>query len=171
MTTVLSAANDSVENSRRFSENKGTSLAIFGIGGSAGDILGPVITGLFLSVLAWRGVISIYAVVPLLMTFWFIWGFRSFGLANQSDETAGERDIDLKTQISTTLNYFKTSAIWKVNLVAGLRGMCFTIYVTFLPLYMQEGLELSSQSIGFHFGISAAIFASADLNKAPASDI
>jgi FSR family fosmidomycin resistance protein-like MFS transporter len=145
------------EISRRFSENKGTSLAIFGIGGSIGDIFGPVITGLLLSVLAWRGVISIYAVVPLLMTFWFIWGFKSFDRAHQLDESDDEKDIDLKTQINTTIKYFKTTAIWKVNLVAGLRGMCFTIYVTFLPLYMEDGLELSSQSIGFHFGLLWAV--------------
>ena len=43
------------EISRRFSESKGTSLAVFGIGGSFGDIFGPVITGLLLSVLVWRG--------------------------------------------------------------------------------------------------------------------
>ncbi len=145
------------EISRRFSENKGTSLAIFGIGGSFGDIFGPVITGLLLSVLAWRGVISIYAVVPLLMTFWFIWTFRSFGRANQSDAIADEKDVDLKTQINITIKYFKTTGIWKVNLVAGLRGMCYTIYVTFLPLYMQEGLGFSSQSIGFHFGLLWAV--------------
>ncbi len=145
------------EISRRFSENKGTSLAIFGIGGSIGDIFGPVITGLLLSVLTWRGVISIYAVVPLLMTFWFIWGFKSFDRAHQLDESDDEKDIDLKTQINTTIKYFKTTAIWKVNLVAGLRGMCFTIYVTFLPLYMEDGLELSSQSIGFHFGLLWAV--------------
>ncbi len=145
------------EISRRVSESKGTSLAIFGIGGSIGDIFGPVITGLLLSVLAWRGVISIYAVVPLLMTFWFIWGFKSFGRAHQLDESDDEKDIDLKTQINTTIKYFKTTAIWKVNLVAGLRGMCFTIYVTFLPLYMEDGLELSSQSIGFHFGLLWAV--------------
>jgi len=145
------------EISRRFSDNKGASLAIFGIGGSFGDIFGPIITGLLLSVLAWRGVISIYAVVPLLMTFWFIWAFRRFGRADQSDETAHEKDVDLKTQITTTIKYFKTTAIWKVNLVAGLRGMCFTIYVTFLPLYMKEGLALSCQSIGFHFGLLWAV--------------
>jgi len=145
------------EISRRFSKNKGTSLAIFGIGGSFGDISGPVITGLLLSILAWREIISIYAIVPLLMTFWFIWGFKSFGQAHQSDESADEKDIDLKTQINTTIEYFKTTAIWKVNLVAGLRGMCFTIYVTFLPLYMEDGLELSSQSIGFHFGLLWAV--------------
>jgi len=145
------------EISRRFSKNKGTSLAIFGIGGSFGDISGPVITGLLLSILAWREIISIYAIIPLLMTFWFIWGFKSFGQAHQSDESADEKDIDLKTQINTTIEYFKTTAIWKVNLVAGLRGMCFTIYVTFLPLYMEDGLELSSQSIGFHFGLLWAV--------------
>jgi MFS family permease len=91
------------------------------------------------------------------MTFWFIWGFKSFGRAHQSDESDDEKDIDLKTQINTTIKYFKTTAIWKVNLVAGLRGMCFTIYVTFLPLYMEDGLELSSQSMGFHFGLLWAV--------------
>ena len=141
------------EISRRFSERKGASLAIFGIGGSVGDIIGPVMTGILLGFLAWRSVISIYAVVPLLMTFWFIWSFRSFGRAGQPDEKADEKEVDLKTQINTTIKYFKTTAIWKVNLVAGLRGMCFTIYVTFLPLFMKEGLQLSSQSIGFHFGL------------------
>ena len=35
--------------------------------------------------------------------------------------------------------------------------MCFTIYVTFLPLYMKEGLELSSNAIGFHFGLLWAV--------------
>jgi MFS family permease len=92
-------------------------------------------------------------VVPLFTAFWFIWGLKSFARTTKSDETADERGADLKTQINTTIRYFKTTAIWKVNLVAGLRGMCFTIYVTFLPLYMKEGLELSSQSIGFHFGL------------------
>ncbi len=145
------------EISRRFADKKGASLAVFGIGGSFGDIFGPAITGILLSVLAWRQVISIYAIVPLLMTFWFIWGFRSFGRTNPSDETADEKDPDLKTQIHTTIRYFKTTAIWKVNLVAGLRGMCFTIYVTFLPLYMKESLGLSSQSMGFHFGLLWAV--------------
>jgi MFS family permease len=141
------------EISRRFPAKKGAALAIFGIGGSVGDIFGPVITGLLLGILAWRDVISIYAVVPLLMAFWFIWGFRGFGRTKQSEAIADEKGADLKTQINTTIKYFKTTAIWKVNLVAGLRGMCFTTYVTFLPLYMKEGLELSSQSIGFHFGL------------------
>ncbi len=42
------------EISRRFSDRKGASLAIFGIGGSFGDIFGPVITGILLGLLAWQ---------------------------------------------------------------------------------------------------------------------
>ncbi|MEJ2168572.1 MAG: MFS transporter [Desulfobacterales bacterium] len=146
-----------VEISQRFSHRKGASLAIFGIGGSIGDIFGPVFTGLLLSALAWREIISIYAVVPLLMTFWFIWSNRGASGRKQTDQTAVEEKVDLKTQIKVTKNIFRNTPIWKVNLVAGIRGMCFTIYVTFLPLYMKEGLGLSSKSVGFHFGLLWAI--------------
>jgi FSR family fosmidomycin resistance protein-like MFS transporter len=145
------------EISQRFFNRKGASLAIFGIGGSFGDIFGPVVTGLLLGTLAWRQVISFYAAVPLLMTFWFIWSNRGASGRKQFDKTAVDNEVDFKTQINITKNLFKTTPIWKVNLVAGLRGMCFTIYVTFLPLYMKEGLQLSSPSIGFHFGLLWAV--------------
>ena len=145
------------EISQRFSHRKGASLAIFGIGGSFGDIFGPVVTGLLLGALAWREVISIYAVVPLLMTFWFIWVNRGAGGRRRIDPLAAEKNVDFKTQFMMARQLFKTTDIWKVNLVAGLRGMCFTIYVTFLPLYMKEGLELSSNAIGFHFGLLWAV--------------
>ena len=145
------------EISRRFSARKGASLAIFGIGGSFGDIFGPVITGLLLGLMAWQQVISIYAVIPLLMTFWFIWAFTGASRNGQTDEASAGKNVDLKTQIKITRDYFKTTSIWKVNLVAGLRGMCYTIYVTFLPLFMKEELGFSSKSIGFHFGLLWAI--------------
>jgi len=142
-----------VEISRHFSNRKGAALAVHGIGGSFGDIFGPVITGLLLAVMAWRGIISIYAIVPLLMAFWVIWAFRGVGRTKHSDAIAAGTDVDLKAQIKITKHYLKTTSIWRVNLVAGFRGMCYTIYVTFLPLYMKEGLGFSSQSIGFHFGL------------------
>jgi FSR family fosmidomycin resistance protein-like MFS transporter len=145
------------EISQRFEHRKGASLAIFGIGGSFGDIFGPVATGLLLGIMAWREVISFYAAVPLLMTFWFVWSNRSAGKKQLSNSPPDEPNPDLKTQFRITWKCFKTTAIWKVNLVAGLRGMCYTIYVTFLPLFMQDQLGFSSKSIGFHFGLLWAI--------------
>ena len=83
------------EISRRFSDRKGASLAIFGIGGSFGDIFGPVITGILLGLLAWQSVISIYAIVPLLMTFWSIWAFTGASRAEQLDEVSADKNVDL----------------------------------------------------------------------------
>jgi MFS family permease len=145
------------EISRSFSDRKGTALAIFGIGGSFGDIFGPVITGIFLGLLAWQSVISIYAIIPLIVTLWFVWVLSGGRRAEPSNELSTAKNVDLKTQIKLTIDCFKTTSLWKVNLVAGLRGMCYTIYVTFLPLFMKEELGFSPRSIGFHFGLLWAI--------------
>ncbi|MCH2520270.1 MAG: MFS transporter, partial [Dehalococcoidia bacterium] len=52
--------------SQRFSDRRGSALSIHGVGGNIGDVLGPALTGVLLLTLSWRGVLSIYAVVPLL---------------------------------------------------------------------------------------------------------
>ena len=145
------------EISQRFTARKGASLALFGIGGSFGDIFGPVVTGILLGLLAWQRVISLYAVVPLGMTFWFVWAFKGEHRAEPSNELAVDKNIDFRSQIKVTRDIFRTTCIWKVTLVSGLRGMCYTIYVTFLPLFMKDDLGFSSRSIGFHFGLLWAI--------------
>ena len=137
-----------------FAHNRGAALAIHGAGGSVGDILGPVFTGLLLGAIAWRGIISIYAVIPLMMSLWAVWMSLRRGMApgNQAKSTPEEKK-DLKTQLKITGDILKRTHIWRVNLVAGLRGMCFVVLVTFLPLFMKESLGFSSKSIGFHFGL------------------
>ncbi len=141
------------EISIHFSQRRGAALAIHGAGGSIGDIFGPVATGLLLGYLSWRGIISIYAVIPLIMAFWVIWAFKKVG-ANQKEDIATRTPKGhFKAQIATTRDILKRTHIWRVNMVAGFRGMCYNIYVTFLPLFMKEELGLSAKSIGFHFGL------------------
>jgi len=141
------------EISIHFSQRRGAALAIHGAGGSIGDIFGPVITGLFLGYLSWRGIISIYAVIPLAMAFWVIWAFKKVGAVQTKTAADPGRKSDFKAQLQTTREILKQTHIWRVNIVAGFRGMCFDIYVTFLPLYMKDALGMSSKSIGFHFGL------------------
>ena len=87
----------------QFSHRRGAALAVHGAGGSLGDIFGPVLTGLLLGVLTWRGIISMYAVVPLVLSFWVIWAFRGMGNHhNTAKRSNGVEDIDLKTQLNTT---------------------------------------------------------------------
>ncbi len=139
---------------RLFSHNRGAVLAVHGAGGSVGDVLGPVMTGLLLSVMSWRGIISTYAVIPLLMS---LWAAGMFFKSGQTNVVAGKSVLngknDLKDQLKITRDILKRTHIWRVNLVAGFRGMCFVVLITFLPLFMKEDLGFSSKSIGFHFGL------------------
>ena len=142
----------------QFSHRRGAALAVYGAGGSMGDIFGPVLTGLLLGVLTWRGIISMYAVVPLVMAFWAFWAFREIGSnhTNPKQDNRAEH-IDLKTQLKTTRSILRHTHILRVNVVAGFRGMAFDIIATFLPLFMKEVFGFSAKSIGFHFGLLWAI--------------
>ena len=131
----------------QFSKTRGTAMAIHGAGGSIGDIFGPVITGVLLGFLSWRGIISIYSILPLMMTFVVIWVFR--GVSNERKTEV----VDLKGQLKIVKEIMKKTHIWRINVVAGFRGMCFDVIAAFFPLFMKEELGLSLKSIGFHFGL------------------
>jgi len=143
----------------QFSNHRGAALAIHGAGGSMGDIFGPVLTGLLLGVLSWHSILSIYVIVPLIMAIWIFWAFFIIEKTqkNNTPETAPPERIAFKEQLAITRGILKQTHIWRVNFVAGFRGMCFAVLVTFLPLFMKEQLGFSSQSIGFHFGLLWAI--------------
>ena len=141
----------------QFSKTRGTAMAIHGAGGSVGDIFGPVITGLLLGFLSWRGIISIYAIIPLMMAFVVIWAFKGLSTQKSANLETKTDGVNLKQQLKTVNAIMKKTHIWRINVVAGLRGMCFDIIATFFPLFMKEELGLSSKSIGFHFGLLWAI--------------
>lgn len=137
----------------QFSKTRGTAMAIHGAGGSIGDIFGPVITGILLSYLSWRGIISIYSILPLMMAFVVIWAFRDVSNGRKTGKQTKTDSEDLKHQLRTVKEIMGKTHIWRINVVAGFRGMCFDIIATFFPLFMKEELGLSSKSIGFHFGL------------------
>ena len=135
----------------QFSKTRGAAMAIHGAGASIGDIFGPVITGILLGFFSWRGIISIYSIVPLMMAFAVIWVFR--GVSNERKTETEPETVDIKRQLKTVKDIMKKTHIWRINVVAGFRGMCFDIITVFFPLFMKEELGLSSKSIGFHFGL------------------
>ena len=144
-----------VELGRIFSHNRGAALAIHGSGGSLGDIVGPMMTGLLLSWMSWQNIISVYTLVPIAMSLWSIWMY--FGSRKNTPtpehKPAAEEKMDLKTQLKIARDILRKTHILRVNFVAALRGMCFVTLTTFLPLFMKDDLGFSSKSIGFHFGL------------------
>ena len=139
--------------SHYFSRRRGFALSIHGIGGSIGDVLGPIVTGLVLGVLAWQKAISFYAIGPLLLAFVVIWAFKDIGKGlSQESDTA-----NFKEQVQLSKRILRNPALWLVNLVAGLRGMSYTTYITFLPIYMRDELGFGDLELGLHTGLLVGV--------------
>ena len=139
--------------SQHFSHRRGTALAIHGIGGNIGEVAGPVATGFLLGILAWRGVLTIYAVAPLFLAFAVFWAFRDIGKTEEGEVL--ERTA--REQVQLTRRVFKNTALWGINLAGGLRSMARIAFITFLPLYLKDELGLSSAGVGFYVGLLALV--------------
>jgi FSR family fosmidomycin resistance protein-like MFS transporter len=139
--------------SHHFAHRRGAALSFHGIGGSAGDVLGPVLTGFLLGVLTWRGIIAIYAAVPLFLTFLVFWAFRDIGkFGDGASETQGVR-----AQMTQSWSLLRNQRLWGITLVAGLRGMAFVALITFLPLYLEDVAELSKGLRGVYFALPMVV--------------
>ncbi|MCK5516184.1 MAG: MFS transporter, partial [Desulfobulbaceae bacterium] len=119
---------------------------------------GPIVTGLLLAFLSWREIVGIYISLPLILA---VWTFLLFTKRHKDKNKGVEKDPktsphNLREQLKLSREILSTTHIWRVNIVAGLRGMCFTVLVTFLPIYMYDS-GFSSKAIGFHFGLLWAL--------------
>lgn len=135
--------------SQRFSHRRGAALAIHGAGGNVGDVLGPLMTGVLLGYLSWRGVLSAYAIIPLLLAFVVIWVLRG----SQGGQDADPTVPDIVAQLKETRRLLRNVTLWRVNLVSGLRGMCYQVYTAFLPLHLADELGFDSKGVGFHLAL------------------
>jgi MFS family permease len=139
--------------SQTFSERRGMALSIHGVGGAVGDVLGPILTGVLLASLTWRGVISAYAVGPLLLVVVIARVFTTtFRNMNGADD-AKSFCVDRQAQMAEIKSLLKNAMVWRINLVSSLRGMCYQAYSTFLPLFLAEEVGLDSKGVGFHLGL------------------
>ncbi len=147
-----------VELGGRFPEKRGTVFAVHGAGGSLGDIIGPVATGLLLAYLSWRSILTVYTVPPLIIAVWTLLLYRRLSkkTAEPPEQEPPSSPYAPREHLRLSWELFKTTDIWLVNLVAGLRSMCFAVIITFLPIFMHDS-GFSAPSIGFHFGLLWAI--------------
>lgn len=188
--------------SHHFAQRRGAALAWHGVGGSVGDVAGPLATGALLAFLAWRDLLNVYAVAPFLLAFMVVWAFRGIGrtpapaapaatgdaadrppadapsadvsvadapsaAAPAADDPpanppaispANSRDgLALEQRLAMTRRLLRTPALWGLTLVRGLRGMALVSLVTVLPLYLDNELEVSALSRGWHIGLLIVI--------------
>jgi MFS family permease len=136
--------------SEHFPTKRATALGVHAIGGNIGDVVGPLMTtGILLGILTWRGVLSAYAIAPLVMVAVVYWAFRNIGaLPGTRYQTP-----TMRTQLALTKRLLKNRTLWGINLVSALRNMSFISMITFLPIYFDDELGMSSAARGFHIAL------------------
>ena len=138
--------------SYHFSSRRGTALSLHGVGGSIGDVAGPLVTGGLLLFLSWQKIINIYAVAPLVLGLIAIWAFRNIG------HTGEERlPTDVPARVRATGELLKIPALWGLTAVRSFRAMALVALVTTLPLYLSNDLDMSEWNRGFHIGLLIAV--------------
>lgn len=139
--------------SHHFASRRGVMLSFHGVGGSVGDVAGPLITGVLLLVMGWRGILSIYAVAPVFMAFMAAWVFKGIGDVKEDEaKTAG-----LAERLATTKTLLKSPLLRGLTLVRGLRSMALGAIVTLLALYLGNDLDLGVLNRGFHISLLIAV--------------
>ncbi len=137
--------------SHHFPERRGVALSAHGVGGSVGDVAGPVATGALLAFLSWRELLSVYAIIPFFLAACAIWSLRNIGRGRD------EPVVTLSERVDATRSLLKTPALWALTVVRGLRGMALVALVTILPLYLGNDLDMGPASRGFHIGMLIAV--------------
>jgi len=139
--------------SHHFASRRGTMLSFHGVGGSVGDVAGPLITGALLLVMGWRGILSIYAIAPFFMAFMAVWVFKGIGDVREDDaKVAGLAD-----RLAMTKMLFKSRLLQGMTAVRGLRSMALGAVVTLLALYLGNDLDLAVFDRGFHIALLIAV--------------
>jgi len=137
--------------SHHYKDRRGVSMAFHGVGGSLGDVAGPVASGAILAVLTWRDMLSIYAAAPLFLGAMALWAFRNIGPPKR------EEAISLSQQLIETRRQMRTPVIWVLAAVYGLRAMALVALITVMPLYLDRELGMSSELRGIHIGLLIAV--------------
>ena len=137
--------------SHHFERRRGVSMALHGVGGSIGDVAGPVATGALLAFLTWREILSIYAVPSVVLAILAFWAFRNIGHANPQE------GANLSSQLRETRRMLRRPVLWGLAAVYGLRAMALVALLTVLSLYLDYDLGLSTALRGIHIGLLIAV--------------
>jgi len=139
--------------SYHFPEKRGLALSLHGVGGSVGDVAGPLVTGALLVVLTWQGILSVYAVIPIILAVTAIWAIRNIGRIRAADEI----NTDKSSRPEMTKRLLINPTLWGLTTVRGLRAMALVALLTTLPLYLDHDLDMNPFNRGLHIGLLIAI--------------
>ncbi len=136
--------------SRRFPDKRGFMISLHGTGGSAGEVLGPLVAAGALVYLVWRDVLQV-SLVPAILAGFLIWAM----MRSVRGEVPGS---------ASTGEYFRAIAgllrkgrLAILVLVTALRSMGQSAIMIFLPVYLREDLEYSAGAVALFLALAQVV--------------
>jgi FSR family fosmidomycin resistance protein-like MFS transporter len=136
--------------SMRFSNRRGTALALHGVGASIGDSIGPLCVGALLLLVSWRDLAQ-WHLAPAVIAGFVLWKIAH---KHYAPEGAG---LSRRSYFAGIKGVLARPTIFLVMLASSFVGMARLSIVTFLPIYLAEEMGYSSFWLGFHWALLYAM--------------
>ena len=132
--------------SRKFPDKRGFAISLHGTGGSAGEVIGPVLTGgliggALLITLGWRDILTV-SVFPALFFAIVIYAMM------RNIPTADAGAASLGAYFSSLGDLLRRRAMISLVVVTALRSVGQSAVMAFLPVYLLEDLGYTEFAVG-----------------------
>ncbi|MFC1860635.1 MFS transporter [Chloroflexota bacterium] len=142
--------------SQSYPEQRGFLLALHRSSGNAGDVLGPILVGALLLILAWQNVLfgAFPIAVAMALLLWITLR-RAGHLREIADQTTPKRRLG--QQFGALREVLKSRELILLLLASGISGLGTGSIILWLPLYLQETQGMGSLGIGIHLGLLSGV--------------
>ena len=131
--------------SRRFPQTRGFALSLHGAGGNVGEVIGPLIAGGVLLILAWTHLLQV-SLIPIVVASAIIWAALR-GMRGQEGVSS------VAEYLSAAVGLFRSRTLMSVVLLSGTRSISHHTIAVFLPIYLREDLEYSPLVVGIYIAL------------------
>ena len=131
----------------RFADRRGFAISLHGTGGSIGEAIGPIVTGLLLASFAWVAVAQgmIVPSIVLGVLFWLV--LRKLPMQSDVPITTNE-------YVSSLSELFANRRLLIVLGLAGGYAAGQSVFFTFFPIYMREDIGSSTVEVGIFISLA-----------------
>lgn len=135
------------ELSRQFPDKRGFAISLHGMGGNAGEVMGPIVTAGLLGLASWRGVLQI-SLVPALLAGVLIWAVMR-SITSRQPQSASTR-----AYFSTIGEVLRNPVMVFLVVIAAIRSAGDAPVTGFLPVYLREDLGFSELRVAVYLSLS-----------------
>ena len=137
--------------SHRFPDRRGFAVSLHGVGGIAGEVVGPLVVAGALELLIWRDVLKA-SVFPALVAALLIWAMmRSVPSRGGASQVASVREY-----LASLTALLENKALVILVLATALRAVGESAVGDFLPVYLREDLEFNTARVALYLSLAKA---------------